>query len=103
MLGSPVYGGRGSGGRWHAVRRAIAGELALRRGGERAGVYGQGLGRLYRRGCGRGRRVLLSAAWRAQAERQGVLWRCQGASNTCPFPSARVLAPAEQPNMRISP
>jgi hypothetical protein len=61
-LGWPVYGGRVSSGRWHAVRRAIAGELALRRGGERAGVYGQGLSRLYRRGRGRGRKVLLSAA-----------------------------------------
>jgi hypothetical protein len=37
------------------------------------------------------------------AERQGVLWRCQGASNTWPFPSVRVLALAEQPNVRISP
>jgi hypothetical protein len=30
----PVYGGRGSGGRWHAVRRANAGELVLGRGWE---------------------------------------------------------------------
>jgi hypothetical protein len=37
------------------------------------------------------------------AERRGVLWRCQGASNTWPFPSARVLALAEQPNVPISP
>jgi hypothetical protein len=59
-LGWPVYGGWVSGGRWHAVRRAIAGELALRRGGERAGVYGQGRGQLYRRGRGHG--VLLGAA-----------------------------------------
>jgi hypothetical protein len=28
-LERPVHGGRGSGGRWHAVRRAIVGELAL--------------------------------------------------------------------------
>jgi hypothetical protein len=28
----PVYGGRGSGGRWHAVRRGNTGELALERG-----------------------------------------------------------------------
>jgi hypothetical protein len=33
------------------------------------------------------------------AERWGVLWHCQDASNTWPFPSARVLAPAEQPNV----
>jgi hypothetical protein len=36
-------------------------------------------------------------------ECRGVLWRRQGASNTWPFPSARVLALAEQPNLRISP
>jgi hypothetical protein len=28
----PVHGGRGSGGRWHTVRRANAGVLALGRG-----------------------------------------------------------------------
>jgi hypothetical protein len=28
----PVHGGQGSGGRWHAVCRVIAGELALRQG-----------------------------------------------------------------------
>jgi hypothetical protein len=33
----PVYGGRGSGGRWHTVRRANAGELVLGQGWERAG------------------------------------------------------------------
>jgi hypothetical protein len=38
-----------------------------------------------------------------EAERRGVLWRLQGASNMWPFPSARVLALAEQPNVRISP
>jgi hypothetical protein len=37
------------------------------------------------------------------AERRGVLWCCQGASNTWPFLSARVLSLAEQPNVRISP
>jgi hypothetical protein len=37
------------------------------------------------------------------AERRGVLWRRQGASNKWPFPSSRVLALAEQPNVRISP
>jgi hypothetical protein len=50
----PVHGCRGSGGRWLAVCRAIAGELALGRGWERAGAYGQGWGRLYRRGVWRG-------------------------------------------------
>jgi hypothetical protein len=37
------------------------------------------------------------------AERWGVLWRCQGESNTWPFLSAQVLAHSEQPNVRISP
>jgi hypothetical protein len=36
-LGWPVYGGQVSSGCWHAVRRAIACELALQRGRERAG------------------------------------------------------------------
>jgi hypothetical protein len=54
------------------------------------GVYGQGLGRLYRceRGRGHGRGA-------CGAERRGVLWHCHGASNTWPFLSARVLALAE--------
>jgi surface antigen len=43
----PVYGGRGSGCRWHAVRRANTGELVLGQGWERAGVYGRGRGWLY--------------------------------------------------------
>jgi hypothetical protein len=36
---------------------------------------------------------------RRGVERRGVLWRCQGASNAWPFPSAHVLAPIEQPNV----
>jgi hypothetical protein len=54
----PVHSGRGSGGRWHAVRRGNSGNIVLGRGWERAGVYGQGLGRFYRleRGHGVGRR-----------------------------------------------
>jgi hypothetical protein len=62
----PVHGGRGSGGCWHTVRKANAGEIALGRGWERVGVYGQGRGRLYRRGSGCGRRVWRGAvrhAW----------------------------------------
>jgi hypothetical protein len=47
----PVHGGRGSGSRWHAVRRSNSGDLALGRGREQVGAYGQGLGRLYRHGC----------------------------------------------------
>jgi hypothetical protein len=34
-----------------------------------------------------------------RAERRGMLWRCQGASNTWSFYSAQVLASAEQPNV----
>jgi hypothetical protein len=37
------------------------------------------------------------------AERRGVLWHCQGASNTWLCYSALVLAPAEHPNVRILP
>jgi hypothetical protein len=37
------------------------------------------------------------------AERRGVLWRCQGASNTWLCYSAQVLAHAEHPNVRILP
>jgi hypothetical protein len=83
----PVHGGRGLGGRWHAVCRANSSELVLGRGWERVGVYDQGLSRLYR--CG--------------AESRGVLWHCQGTSNTWPFLSVRVIALAEQPNVWISP
>jgi hypothetical protein len=97
----PVHGGRGSGSRRHAVRRANSGDLALGRGWERVRAHGQGLGRFYRRGhgCRVGRRVARARG----AEHQGVLWHCQGRSNTCSFLSARVLALAEQPNVWISP
>jgi hypothetical protein len=49
--------------------------------------------------------VGMGLAWRGArgAERRGVLWRCQGASNTWPFLSARVLALVEWPNVSISP
>jgi hypothetical protein len=97
----PVHGGRGLGSRWHAVRRAKSGDLALGRGWELARAYSQGLGRFYRREHGRGRGVGCRAAWACGAERRGVLWHCQGRSNTCSFLSARVLALAEQPNLRI--
>jgi hypothetical protein len=93
----PVHGGRGSGSRWHAMRRANSDDLALGWGWERARAYDQGLGRFYRRG--RGRR----AARACGAERWGVLWHCQGRLNTCSFLSARVLALTEEPNVRISP
>jgi hypothetical protein len=41
----------GSSGHRHAVRRGYSGELVLGPDWERAGEYGHGLGRLYRRGC----------------------------------------------------
>jgi hypothetical protein len=47
-----------------------------------------------------------SLAWRGtarRAERRGVLWCCQGALNMWLCYSARVLAPAEHPNVRILP
>jgi hypothetical protein len=102
-LGWPVYGGWVSSGRWHAVRRAIAGELALRWGGERAGVYGQGLGRLYRRGRGYGHGVLLGAARRARGRALGRALARQNASNTWAFVSASVQTLAGITNVRISP
>jgi hypothetical protein len=55
------------------------------------GLYSRGRGVDTARGC----------AWGPSAE--GVLWRRQGASNTWSCSSARVLAPAELPNLRISP
>jgi hypothetical protein len=67
----PVYGGRGSSGHWHAVRRASSDELALGRGWERVGVYGQGLGRLYRRGRGHRCRVWRCAGRRARGRAPG--------------------------------
>ena len=54
-------------------------------------------------GVGAGVGVGSGVAWHGArgAERWGVLWDCQGASNTWPFLFARVLALAEQPNVRI--
>jgi hypothetical protein len=73
----PIHGGRGSGGRWHVVCRGNAGELALGRGQEWAGVYGQGWDWLYRCGRGRGRRrglgVGAARSGSCGAEHRGVL------------------------------
>jgi hypothetical protein len=46
----PVYGGRGSCGRWHAALWANAGELELELGQGHVGVYGRGRSGLYSRG-----------------------------------------------------
>jgi hypothetical protein len=56
-------------------------------------------------GTGVGVGAGLFLAWRGAcgAERWGVPWRCQGASNTWQCYSAQVLAPAEHPNVRILP
>jgi hypothetical protein len=75
----PVHGGRGSGGRWHAVRRANSGDLALGRGRERARVYGQGLGWFYRRG------VRHHAARACRAERRGVPWHARAGQTRVRF------------------
>jgi hypothetical protein len=98
-----VYSGRGLRGRWHAALWANFGELELGLGQGHAGVYGQGRGGFYcrGRGCGRG----VGTAWGCLRGRsaEGVLWHRQGASNTWSCSSARVLAPAELQNVRISP
>jgi hypothetical protein len=65
------------------------------------GVYGRSLDWLYRRGRGRGHGFGLARRGARGAERRGVLWRCQGASNTWLCYSAQVLAPAKHPNVRI--
>jgi hypothetical protein len=68
----PVHGGRGSGGRWHAVRRGNSGDLALG-GGVRSrprsvllawAKCGRGVGRRAVRASGAERRVML---WHARA------------------------------------
>jgi hypothetical protein len=84
--------------RWHGVLWANTGELVLEMGQGRAGVYGRDRGGLYSRGRGRGRGVT-----RRGLSAEGVLWHCQGASNTWPCSSAQVLAPADVTTVRISP
>jgi hypothetical protein len=66
-------------------------------------LYGRGRGRLYSRGRERGCGVGVARRGVRGAECRGVLWHCQGASNTWSCYSAQVLAPAEQPNVRILP
>jgi hypothetical protein len=68
-----VYGGRGSGGRWHAVRRGNAGELALGRGWERTGVYGRGRCWIYSHGRAWGRAPGRALALPGRVEHVAVL------------------------------
>jgi hypothetical protein len=96
-----VYGGRGLCGRWHGVLWANTGELVLGLGQGRTGVYGRDRGGLYSRGHGRG--VDTARGYARGLSVEGVLWRCQGASNTWPCSSAQVLVPAEVTNVQISP
>jgi hypothetical protein len=102
-LGWPVYDGGFSNGRWHAVHRANAGDLALRWGWERAGAYGWSLGWLYRRWRVRGHGLGLARRGTCGVERWGVLWRCQGASNMWRFVSALVQTSAEIASVWILP
>jgi hypothetical protein len=95
----PVYGGRGLRGRWHGVLWANVGELVLRLGQERAGVYGRDRGGLYSRGRDRGHGVDTARGCACGLSAEGVLWRCQGASNTWSCSSAQVLALAEVTNV----
>jgi hypothetical protein len=92
---------RGSGGRWHAVCRANAGDLLLRWGRERAGEYSWSFGELYRRERGQETRARLGVARGARGWALGVLWRVQGASNTWKCSSALVQQLAEIANVQI--
>jgi hypothetical protein len=71
----------------------------------REGVYGRGQDGLYSLGYGRGRGrgVGMVRGCTRELSAEGVLWRCQGASNTWPCSSALVLAPVEVTTVRISP
>jgi hypothetical protein len=88
--------------RWSWLARSLArgslgnaGELVLGLGQGREGVYGQDRGGLYSRGRRRGRGVGTARGCPRGLGAEGVLWRCQGASNTWACSSAQVLAPAE--------
>ena len=89
--------------RWHAVLWANAGELELGLGQGDVGVYGRGHGGFYSRRSRHGRGVGTTQGYARRLSAEGVLWRCQGASNTWSCSSAQVLAPAQVTTVRISP
>jgi hypothetical protein len=66
-------------------------------------VYGRDHCGFYSRGRGHGPGVDMARGYARGSSAESVLWRCQGASNTWLCSSARVLAPAELQNVRISP
>jgi hypothetical protein len=72
-----VYGGRGSRGRWHLAHEANSGELELRLGQRRAGVYGRGQNGFYKRGRGHGREVGAARGCARGRSTEGVLWRAR--------------------------
>jgi hypothetical protein len=74
-LGWPVYGCRGSRGRWHLAHGANSSKLELGLGQRRAGVYGQGRDGFYRRG--RGREVGVAQGCTRGRSAEGVLWRAR--------------------------
>jgi hypothetical protein len=66
-------------------------------------VYGRGRGGFYSSGRGRGHGVGTAQGCTRGRSVEGVLWRCQGASNMWSCSSAQVLAPAQVTTVRISP
>ena len=81
-----VHGGWGSGGRWHAVRRARSCELALGGAESERGCTVKALVGFIGAGVGSGSSVARRSA--RGAEHRGVLWHCQGTSNMWSFLSA---------------
>jgi hypothetical protein len=68
-----------------------------------AEVYGRGRDGFYSRRRGRGCGVGTVRGCARGRSAEGVLWRRQGASNTCVFVSTLVQTPAGVTNVRISP
>ena len=66
-------------------------------------MYGRGRSGFYSRGRESGRRVSTARGCARGRSAKGVLWRRQGASNTCAFVSALVQTPTGVTNVRISP